>query len=292
MTKIIRIGTQDTPLALAQAEHVAGLLNASSFTTKVIPIAKSDPAEFLKEVESLLTSAAIDIAVHDAKNLPADTTDELELIGFTLRDYPNDVLLSFNKGLKMVQGSPVVATSSARKIAFLKHFYPNVKTISIPGDLKKQIDSMKEGKCDALIIPHADASLLEVDDLIIEKIETSYFVPSVGQGSLAIECHQKLDFLKKEAVEKYVNDPEAEDSIRAERAFLKALPVAGNIPVFGFAQIEDGQLTLKAGLVSPDGKNVVKVKKTATIADAKELGKAVAIEVLATGGKEILDQLK
>ncbi len=291
MTKLIRIGTQNNPLAIANAEHIAGLLNASSFTTEIILIDQKKNEDIIQTIERNLLNEGIDIAAHDAKDLPAETPEGLELIGFTLRESPNDVLLSHQPTLKMMQGSPVIGTSSARKIAFLKHFYPNVETVDLQSDLKTQIDKMKNGACDALIIPHADANRLEANDLIIEKIETSYFVPSVGQGSIAIECHQKLDFAKKEAIEKYVNDPETEDCIRAERSFLKTLSRSGNIPVFGYAQMEGGLISLKAGVISPDGKTVIKVKKTGTVTDAKELGMAIGLEVLQRGGQQILDQL-
>ena len=76
------------------------------------------------------------------------------------------------------------------------------------------------------------------DDLIIDKIETSYFVPPVGQGSVAIQCHKKLSFEKKEIIARWVNHTQTEDCIRAERAFLKTLEGGCSIPSFGYAWLE------------------------------------------------------
>ena len=305
MTKVIRIGTRNSPLAIWQAEHVAGLLNASAFQTEIITIEtegdrmpdatiskNSSKGVFTGAIEEQLFAGTLDIAVHSAKDIPSETPEGLELIGFTLREDPNDVILSHHNDFKIMQGSPVIGTASTRSIAFLKHFHPNVKTVTIRGNLETRITKMKAGECDALLLSYAGVHRLEFDELIIEKIPTSYFVPPVGQGCIVIECHQKLDFAKKEAVAKYVNHPETEDCIRAERAFLKTIQGGGGIPAFGYAHLEGALITLKAGIISLDGKKVIKVKDSAPAKDAKELGKRVAFEVLKEGGKEILDQIK
>jgi hydroxymethylbilane synthase len=61
---------------------------------------------------------------------------------------------------------------------------------------------------------------------------------------------------------------------------------------FGYAFYEGNFITLKAGIISLDGKQIVKVKKSAAITDGKELGKKVALEVLRGGGQEILDDIR
>jgi hydroxymethylbilane synthase len=305
MNKIIRIGTRGSKLAIWQAEYVANLIKPSGYQTEIIPIETrgdkildvtiskiGSKGVFTEEIEAKLLDNSIDIAVHSAKDLPSETPEGLELIGFTLREEPNDVILSHKKDFKIMQGAPVIGTASTRRVAFLKHFHPNVKTVTVRGNLQTRINKMKAGECDALMLAYAGVHRMEFDDLIIEKIPTSYFVPPVGQGCIAIECHQKLDFAKKEAVAKYVNDPETEDCIRTERAFLKTLQGGCSIPAFGYAHKEGEFITLKAGIISLDGKKVIKVKNAAPAGDAKELGKLVANEVLKEGGKEILEQIR
>ncbi len=130
------------------------------------------------------------------------------------------------------------------------------------------------------------------DNLIVEKIETSYFVPPVGQGSIAVECHKKLSFSKKEILERWVNHPETEACIRAERSFLKTMQGGCSIPVFGYAHLEGLTVILKGGIISLDGKQVIKAKQSGSVEDVKELGEAVALEVLTNGGTEILQDIK
>jgi hydroxymethylbilane synthase len=151
---------------------------------------------------------------------------------------------------------------------------------------------MKEGEYDALLLAYSDVHNLGYDSLIVEKIETSYFVPAVGQGSIVVECHKKLSFDKKEVIQRWVNHEETEDCIRTERSFSKTLNRGYNIPVFGYAQYEGNLITLKAGIISLDGRHVVKTKRSSTVAESKELGKKVAMEVLQNGGDKILQEIQ
>lgn len=292
MSKMIRIGTKGNTLARKRAEFVAELIRPSGYRTEIIPFESSDKNDFRKNLETNLLQGSVDIAVHHAKDLPADLHEELELIAFTERQPPNDVLLSCHKNLNLSAGHPIVGASSIRRIAFVQHFYPNAKAAFAQGDLFDQIKSLQQGKYDALLAAYADVNYLELDDLAIEKIETSYFVPAMGQGSMAVECHKKLSFDKKEVIQRWVNHEETEDCIRTERSFSKALDNHYDIPAFGYAQFEGSLVTLKAGIISLDGKQVVKIKHSSTIAESKELGKKVAMEVLQKGGSKILQEIR
>lgn len=306
MNITIKIGTRASKLAMWQAEHVAELIRASGCRTEIIPmetkgdkildvsIAKiGSKGVFTEEIEEKLLEGAIDIAVHSAKDLASDIHEDLELLAFTEREQVNDVVVSHDKSINLASGKPLrIGTSSTRRVAFLKHFYPHVEAISIRGNLQTRLSKMKSGDCDALLLAYAGVHRMGYDDLIVEKIETSYFVPAVGQGSIAIECHKKMSFEKKEIIERWVNHVPTEDCIRAERAFLKTLHGGCSIPAFGYAHFEENLITLKGGIISLDGQQVVKVKKTGSPEDLRELGEAVGNEVLRTGGREILDNIR
>lgn len=305
MNKTIRIGTRNSKLALWQAEHVAELIKPSGYRTELVPVeTKGDKildvtiakigskGVFTEEIEALLLDGSIDIAVHSAKDLSSELPDDLQIIAFTERELPNDVIISLNKNFSLKEGSPVIGTSSTRRVAFLKHFYPQAEAVAIRGNLQTRIRKMTDGDCDALMLAYAGVHRMGYSDMIVEKIETSYFVPPVGQGSIAIECHRRLSFDKKEIIRRWANDPRTESCIRAERAFLKTLQGGCSIPAFGYAHFEGELITLKAGIISLDGQRVVKVKKSAPAGEVKELGKAVAREVLESGGREILEVIR
>jgi hydroxymethylbilane synthase len=305
MNKLIRIGTRGSKLALWQANYVAELIKPSGLRTEIIPIetrgdkildvsiAKiGSKGVFTEEIEQKLLDGTIDIAVHSAKDLSSFIPEELELIAFTEREDVNDVILSFDKKFSLNNEKVRAGTSSTRRVAFVKHYYPHAETVSIRGNLQTRVNKLKAGDCDALILAYAGVHRMGFDDLIVEKIETSYFVPPVGQGSIAIECHKKLSFEKKEIIDRWVNHQPTESCVRAERSFLKTLEGGCSIPSFAYAWLEDNSIILKAGIISLDGQQVVKVKHTAPIEDAKELGKTVGQEVLVNGGARILNEIR
>ena len=289
MSKHIRIGTKGNKLAQWQAAFVANLIKPSGYTTEIISVT-DDQGNSKKNLDLKLLDDSIDIVVHHGKDVPSDLHEELELIAFTERELPNDAVISQNKDLNL-SDTITMGASSIRRMAFIRHFYPHVNAVFAHGDLPAQIADMQQGKYEAILTSFADVHHLGYDQLIIEKMETSYFVPAVGQGSMVVECHKKLSFDKKEIIQRWVNHEETEDCIRTERSFSKTLN-HGNIPAFGYAQYEGNLITLKAGIISLDGKQVVKTKRSSTVAESKELGKKVAREVLQNGGDKILQELQ
>ena len=303
-TKTIRIGTRGSKLALWQAEYVASLIKPSGYTTEIIPIetrgdkildvsiAKiGSKGVFTEEIEAKLLDGTIDIAVHSAKDLSSDIPEELELVAFTERELVNDVVISDRK-INITSDKLKIGTSSTRRVAFLKHFYPNAEAVSIRGNLQTRIAKMQAGECDALLLAYAGVHRMGYDNMIVDKIETSYFVPAVGQGTIAIECHKKLDFKKKEIITNGVNHPATEVCLHAERSFLKTLHGGCSIPAFGYAHIDGDSISLKAGIISLDGQRVIKVKRSSSFENVKELGEMVANEVLNIGGEQILKEIR
>lgn len=305
MNKTIRIGTRGSKLALWQANHVADLIKPSGYSTEIVPIeTRGDKVldvtiakiggkgVFTEEIEEKLLNGSIDIAVHSAKDVASRIPDELELIAFTEREMVNDVVISTNKKFSLENEDITIGTSSARRVAFVKHFYPHARTVSVRGNLQTRLAKMEAGECDALILAFAGVHRMGYDHLITEKIETSYFVPPVGQGSIAVECHKKLSFTKKEIVQRWVNHSVTEDCLRTERAFLKTLEGGCSIPSFGYAWMEGDLVTLKAGIISLDGQELIKIKSSSAVENGKELGKRIANEVLAKGGDRILNDIR
>jgi hydroxymethylbilane synthase len=63
-----------------------------------------------------------------------------------------------------------------------------------------------------------------------------------------------------------------------------------SIPVFGYAQMEqDGQIEFTGGISSLDGKQLI---KRTMYGSGEELGTSLAEEILASGGKKVLDDIK
>ena len=204
--RIIKIGTRASKLALWQAYYVADLLKQAGMESEIVQIdTKGDQVldvsiskigskgVFTQELEDQLLDGRIDIAVHSAKDMPSRLGEGLELIAFSVREQAQDVLLSTKKGVSLSDSHLVVGTSSTRRIATLKHFYPHVNTVEVRGNLQTRIRKMEEGLCDALLLAYAGVFRMGYADSVGEHLDINQFIPAVGQGSIAIEACTSLD---------------------------------------------------------------------------------------------------
>src|SRR5690606_35251312 len=147
-------------LALWQAEHVASLIKPSGYETVIVPIetrgdkildvsiAKiGSKGVFTEEIEANLLDGSIDIAVHSAKDLSSELHDELELVAFTEPELANDVLISTDKNITLRSSEIRVGTSSVRRVAFLRHFYPTTTPVNVRGNLQTRLTKLHAGEC-------------------------------------------------------------------------------------------------------------------------------------------------
>ncbi|MCA6078022.1 hydroxymethylbilane synthase [Fulvivirga sedimenti] len=300
----IRIATRGSKLALWQAHHIAALLKDAGISTEIVTmettgdkildvtIAKiGSKGVFTEELEAALKNGKAEIAVHSAKDMPSELPAGFELIAFTRREKENDVLISEKDGVSM-NSEITVGTSSTRRTALIKHYYPHCRIIPVRGNLQTRIRKMQEGLCDALLLAYAGIHRMEYDHLIKAHLAMDQFTPPVGQGSVTVEIHEGLPVEIKNAVRAAVNDTQTEYCLRAERAFLKKLEGGCSIPSFGYARWINEEIHMDAGLVSLDGKQLIRTSGKAAGAEAHQLGFRLATEVLEAGGDKILKDIK
>ena len=302
----IKIGTRGSKLALWQAYYVEELLQKGGIETEIVIIeTKGDKildrslwkigskGVFTEELEDQLRSGGIDIAVHSAKDLQSQLDDAFEIIAFTEREHANDVLVSHDTTLSLKSGeSFTVGTSSTRRVAILKHYYPHIKTVDMRGNLQTRLRKLEEGQCDALLLAYAGVHRMEYDDKIAEHLLLDEFTPAVGQGSVAIECAVSLDAEKKSKLRELLNHEPTETCLLAERAFLKRLQGGCSIPVFGMATLHDEEIRMTGGIISLDGTELIRKAESGGHAFPQELGTALAEELLAAGADRILANIK
>jgi hydroxymethylbilane synthase len=313
---IIKLGTRGSKLALWQAEYIKETLAKGGVGVEIVIInTKGDQildrslskigskGVFTEELEEQLRSGAIDIAQHSAKDLQSELSDDLELFAFTEREKSNDVLISFDKSLSLESGKPfVVGTSSTRRVAMLKHYYPHIQTVDMRGNLQTRMAKLESGACDALLLAYAGVHRMGYEQHIAEVIATDKFTPAVGQGSVALECAKSLDSAKKAKIRELCNHAETEQQILAERAFLRRLQGGCSIPVFGLASVKSYQLSVNSkqdaasqleitgGLISLNGSEIL--KETITGNDPETIGVELAEKILSLGGDRILQEIR
>ncbi|MTI39874.1 hydroxymethylbilane synthase [Fulvivirga lutimaris] len=301
----IRIGTRGSKLALWQAYYVEEKLKLAGLDTEIITIetigdkildvsiAKiGSKGVFTEEIEAKLLDGTIDIAVHSAKDMQSELPEPFELIAFTEREKVNDVLVSEKADINLEDKDLIIGTSSTRRVAMLKHLYPHIKTVPVRGNLQTRIGKMKDGACDALMLAYAGMFRMGYGDMIRHELPLDQFTPAVGQGSVAIECSTNLDSDKKQAIREALNHELTEYRLLCERAFLRKLQGGCSIPVFGLATLNSDEITFEGGIVSLDGKEIIRKSVTGNKDKAEELGNNLAVEVLEAGGDKILKEIK
>jgi hydroxymethylbilane synthase len=305
--RIVKIGTRASKLALWQADYVADLLKQAGMESEIVTIdTKGDQVldvsiskigskgVFTQELEDQLLDGRIDIAVHSAKDMPSRLGEGLELIAFSVREQAQDVLLSAQTSLSLADASKeiTIGTSSTRRIATLKHFYPHVKTVEVRGNLQTRIRKMEEGLCDALLLAYAGVYRMGYANSVVEHLDLNQFIPAVGQGSISIEACTSLDPKLRAAIVSACNDGPTATCLLAERAYLRVLEGGCSIPVFALARLAANQIHIKGGILSLDGQQRIVLEVVGSPKDAEQLGEALANQVLQAGGKTILEQIK
>ena len=301
MTDSIKIGTRGSKLALWQAYYIQDLLKAKNIASKIITIeTKGDKildvsiakigskGVFTEEIEEQLLTGTIDIAVHSAKDMQSELPKNFELIAFTEREKVNDVLVSEKETIDLNDSNLVIGTSSTRRIAMLKHYFPKVRTVPVRGNLQTRIKKMQAGECDALLLAYAGMYRMGYSELIKHQFPIETFTPAVGQGSIAIECCTSLDSHKKNIIREAINDSDTEKRLLCERAFLRTLEGGCSIPVFGLARLKDQEISFTGGIVSLDGNEMVRKKLIGPHSDSEKIGTQLAYDVLQAGGAKIL----
>lgn len=307
LERTLKIGTRGSELAMWQAHHVEALLNRHQIPTEIVIIETTgdkvlnkaiskigSKGVFTEELEAQLRTGEIDIAVHSAKDLQSQLADDLHIIAYTVREKVNDVLVSYNKNFNLDRSQKLIlGTSSTRRMAMVRKYLPQVRTSDIRGNLQTRLRKLEEGNYDALLLAYAGVHRMGYDALVVRELPTEEFTPAVGQGTVAIEASKHLDGGLVAAIRAAVNDPHTEQCLLAERAYLRRIDGGCSIPVFGLASWnEQESIVLHAGIISLNGKKIIRVEQTALPGDAERLGIAVAEEVLGQGGGQILQDIR
>jgi hydroxymethylbilane synthase len=304
---IVRIGTRASQLALWQAHYIEAILRKGGFETEIFtmettgdkilnkPLSEiGTKGLFTEELEEKLVSGEIDIAVHSAKDMQSELNEGLEIIAFTEREKPNDVLVSFDKNFSLEKSSEeiIVGTSSTRRKAVLKKNYPHIKIVDVRGNLQTRFRKMEEGQFQAMLLAYAGVHRMGYDDKIVQLLSLDEFTPAVGQGTIAIEASTTLDKIKREKIRSLTNHIETEYCLLAERAFLKMLQGGCSVPLFALAEYQSDTVTIHGGVISLDGKELVEETIAGNKSEAASLGEKLAGALLKKGAGIILENIK
>ncbi|MGH7550179.1 MAG: hydroxymethylbilane synthase [Gemmatimonadota bacterium] len=289
----LRLGTRASALARAQARLVADRLRAEGREVELVEIRtggdrpqrdRSLPlarGAFVKELEAALLDRRIDLAVHSAKDLPTEETPGLVLAAVPPRGDPRDALVTRHRGgLADLPAKARVGTESPRRRAFLLLERPDLRVVSIRGNVDTRLERLEAGRCDALVLAKAGLDRLGETGRIAEVLEPERMLPAVGQGALVVQARSGEPWLDELAC---LEDPETRHAVAAERAFLKAMGGGCRAPFAALARLEAGDLVVRGAALDPDGREVVRDTTRGPLERAVDLGRSLAGTLLERG---------
>lgn len=300
----LRIGSRRSALARRQAERVADLARSAWPALEVELVTLDTEGDrvldrplpeiggkglFTAELEQALLAGRIDLAVHSLKDLPTELPPGLELLCVPEREDPRDVLVradAVEAGLEGLAPGSVVGTSSLRRKALLRRHRPDLEPRDIRGNVETRVEKCRTGGYDAVVL--AAAGLRRLGHEASESVPLSppEWLPAAGQGALAVEGRSEDPEVASLVVP--LRDASAWASAAAERALLAALGGGCQLPLGALAEHEDGELRLRAVVLSPGGERAVRGERAGPAARAAELGRRLAEELLERGADELL----
>lgn len=300
------IGSRGSRLSLAQAEHFKDelllanpQLRSEQIEIKVIKTSgdkfktenlatMGGKGLFVKEIEQELINMNIDFAVHSLKDVPTFGPHTLILAAFLKRKDERDAFISpIAKSFEQLKPGSTVGTSSVRRIAQLKKLRNDLNIISMRGNIDTRIEKVKEGIYDSIVLAYAGLKRLGFHNHVSEIFEKDKMLPAAGQGVVTIQCRAN-DFEIIKLLDS-VNDKETEIIVNAERSFLHRVNGACDTPVAVNAVLnDDGEIFVRAELLSLDGKKVFTAHKTGISENAAIIGLDVAEEILDKAGHDFI----
>jgi hydroxymethylbilane synthase len=281
----MRVGTRGSALALAQASWVARRLGADAELVTVTTSGDrgallQDKSRWVSELERALLEERIDVAVHSAKDVPAELADGLALVAIPERADPRDAIC----GAPSIDALPVgarVGTSSLRRAAQIRAARADVEVVTLRGNVDTRLRKLAAGEIDALVLALAGLQRLGREAEAGGAVDA--FVPAAGQGALALEARPGA--LPDEVLERVI-DRDAMACVGAERDLTRALEASCNTPVGAHARaVGAGELELTAWVGLPDGSSWLLDRASAP---SDQVGDVVAQRMLAAGAGDLL----
>ena len=300
--RTLRIATRKSPLALWQARHVADLLarrhpglqsSLIEMTTTGDRFLQAPLAEiggkgmFIKEIEEALLERNADLAVHSLKDVTTLVPGELCIAAVPAREDARDAFVSPSVArLGDVPRDASIGTSSLRRQCQLLERRPDLRIVSLRGNVETRLRKMREQGLAGVVLAVAGLRRLKLEGQVAEVLDAGVMLPAVGQGALAIECRAEDEEVRELLAP--LNDEKTRTEVSAERSFLAELQGGCRVPLAGHAILTGETLRLRGLVGSPDGKTVIRGERSGPSRTAVTIGKALAQEIASRGGREIL----
>jgi len=272
---ILRLATRGSPLALAQTHLVRSslaqahgwdeaeldeLCPVQTFRTTGDRIQDRPLVEaggkglFVKEIEEALLSGVADLAIHSMKDMPAAQPPGLCIAAVLAREDPHDIFIAKDGAPfdKLVENARL-GTSSIRRQAQALRLRPDLRIVSLRGNVETRLLKLARGEADAIVLARAGLIRLNLALPDSEILDSDNWLPALCQGAIGIEIRDDDD--RARGLASAIDDPESHLAITCERGFLAALDGSCRTPIAGLALVEGANLNFRGQVLTPDGRN-------------------------------------
>ncbi|SFW49752.1 hydroxymethylbilane synthase [Cellulophaga fucicola] len=301
MSKIIRIGTRDSELALYQANRVKSELEKLGHKAKIVAVKSAGDLEldkplyelgitgiFTRTLDIAMLNGDVDIAVHSLKDVPTVLPKGIVQAAVLERGNVRDTLVYKNNEEFLGARDGVIATSSLRRKAQWLNRYPTHTVEDIRGNINTRLQKLEESETwHGAIFAAAGIGRLELRPE--EAVNLDWMVPAPGQGAIMVAAREIDEDILAICAE--INHEETEICTTIERTFLNKLEGGCTAPIGALAYIKSEQVVFRVILLSPDGSKKIETDRVVKLGKHQDLAATVAEFVLDRGGKYIMEGL-
>ena len=302
MSKIIRIGTRDSQLALWQAKTVQSQLEQLGYKTVIVPVKSTGDIVldkplyelgitgiFTKTLDIAMLNGDIDIAVHSLKDVPTILPKGIVQAAVLKRGNINDCLVFKNNEEFLSQRDAVIATGSLRRRAQWLNYYPTHKVVGIRGNVNSRLEKLENNDWNGAIFAAAGLGRLGIKPE--NAINLHWMVPAPAQGAVMVAALEEDEEIRTICSE--INHRETEICTGIEREFLNRLEGGCTAPIGAICYInKEEEVNFKGILLSKDGTRKIEVAKVVPLGKHDNLAEFCADYVIGKGGKPLIDQLQ
>ncbi len=309
----LRVGTRRSPLALVQTRAFLEVLRSFCPVLRGMDVFEEHAMQttgdavqdrrladiggkglFAKEIDQAQLDGRIDFAVHSLKDLETKLPDGIVLACTMKREDSRDTLI-FGRDIEpppadnpwsALPHGAVVGTSSVRRQAQLLHARPDLRIVTIRGNVQSRLAKVRAGDCDASLLALAGLKRLDMAHEASVIFDPEIMVPSAAQGVVGITVHE--DDIELREMLAAIEDPEARAVATAERAMLAVLDGSCHTPIGGHARMTaNGRLRLTGLVARADGTFLLKRALEGLPRDAERLGQELGASLKADAPADV-----